>query len=344
MQELRLDCAMGGGQVLRTGLALATLLKKKTYFENIRANRPKPGLQAQHLAGVRALEMLGAETRGASIGSTELVFTPPQSITRDKIVLDVGTAGSVTLVMQTLLLPLAFSGEKRVVEITGGTHVPFAPPFDYFQSIFLPAAEKFGIRAKAELLQHGFYPKGGGKARFTIEPCGKLHATGFIERGKLARVTGVSKACELPLEIAERQKKSALKKLFARDIDTKIEASQGNALGPGTFVFLKAEYENSVAGFSALGEKGKPAESVGEEAAQRLLEFHASDAAVDEHLADQLIPLMALAQGKSVIAAMESDHASSSMRVCESFLGTKFYHDAENRLIQTEGAGFENQG
>lgn len=327
MQDLLLDCSIGGGQVLRTGLALATLSKNKTFFKNIRANRPKPGLQAQHLAGVRALEMLGAETRGASIGSTELAFTPPGEITRDKVVLDIGTAGSVTLVMQTLLLPLALSGEKKVVEITGGTHVPFAPQFDYFQEVFLPAAGKFGIKAKAELLQYGFYPKGGGKARFTIEPCGKLRATSFIEKGKLVRATGVSKACELPLEIAERQKKSALKKLSESGIDAEIEALQGKALSPGTFVFLKAEYENSVAGFSALGEKGKPAEKVGEEAATKLLEFNSSENAVDEHLADQLIPLMALTQGKSEIRAKKTEHLLSNVAVCEKLLNVKFEID-----------------
>lgn len=335
------DCSIGGGQVLRTGVALATLLKKPVEFHNIRASRPKPGLQAQHLAGVKALEMLGAKTQGAELGSTRMFFTPPKKIGEKRISLDIGTAGSVVLVMQTLLLPLAFSGEKRVVEVTGGTHVPFAPPFEYFQNIFLPTAEKFGLNANAELLQHGFYPKGGGKARFTIEPCAKLNALSITDRGSLARVTGVSKAGGLPLEIAERQKKSALKKLFAGNIDAKIGVSQVNALSPGTHVFLKAEYENSVAGFSALGEKGKPAEAVGEEAAQKLLEFHSSGMAVDEHLADQLIPLMALAQGKSSMKCRENDHLASSIRACEGFLGVKFSHEAEKQLVEVEGTGFE---
>jgi len=179
MNVIDLDCSIGGGQVLRTGLALATVLKKLVEFDNIRSNRPKPGLQAQHLAGVRALEQMGAKTKGAEIGSQKLSFTPPERIDFDKISLDIGTAGSITLVMQTLLLPLAFSGEKRIVEIKGGTHVSWSPPFDYFQKVFLPSAAKFGLHAECILKKHGFYPQGNGAVEITVHPCKTLKSADF---------------------------------------------------------------------------------------------------------------------------------------------------------------------
>ncbi|MBS3069994.1 RNA 3'-phosphate cyclase [Candidatus Micrarchaeota archaeon] len=327
MNAIRLDCAIGGGQVLRTGLALATVLKKRVEFENIRANRPKPGLQAQHLAGVRALEQMGGKAEGAQTGSQKISYTPPEKIDFEKISLDIGTAGSVTLVMQTLLLPLAFSGEKRTVELMGGTHVAWSPPFEYFEKVFIPAAAKFGIRAECSLKKYGFYPQGGGIAEIIVHPCGALRPAEFLERGELKSIEGVSAAANLPAEIAERQKKSALKQLVAQDISPKIKVESVNAEGQGTFVFLQANYGNSIAGFSALGEKGKPAEKVGEEVAQKFLEFNNSAEAVDEHLGDQLIPLMALAEGKSAIRTKKTEHLLANIAVCEKLLDVRFTVD-----------------
>ena len=334
MNAIRLDCAIGGGQVLRTGLALATVLKKRVEFENIRANRPKPGLQAQHLAGVRALEQMGGKAEGAQTGSQKISYTPPEKIDFEKISLDIGTAGSVTLVMQTLLLPLAFSGEKRTVELTGGTHVAWSPPFEYFEKVFIPAAAKFGIRAECSLKKHGFYPQGGGIVEITVHPCDSLQPAEFLERGELKSIEGVSAAANLPAEIAERQKKSALKQLVAQDISPKIKVESVNAEGQGTFVFLQANYGNSIAGFSALGEKGKPAEKVGEEVAQKFLEFNNSAEAVDEHLGDQLVPLMALAGGENAIRAAKTEHLLANIAVCEKLLGVKFTVD-ENTITKT---------
>ena len=327
MNAIRLDCAIGGGQVLRTGLALATVLKKRVEFENIRANRPKPGLQAQHLAGVRALEQMGGKAEGAQTGSQKISYTPPEKIDFEKISLDIGTAGSVTLVMQTLLLPLAFSGEKRTVELTGGTHVAWSPPFEYFEKVFIPAAAKFGIRAECSLKKHGFYPQGGGIVEITVHPCDSLQPAEFLERGELRSIEGISAVANLPIEIAERQKKSALKQLVAQDISPKIKVESVNAEGQGTFVFLQANYGNSIAGFSALGEKGKPAEKVGEEVAQKFLEFNNSAEAVDEHLGDQLIPLMALAEGKSAIRTKKTEHLLANIAVCEKLLDVRFTVD-----------------
>ncbi len=337
MNAIRLDCSIGGGQVLRTGLALATVLKKRVEFENIRANRPNPGLQAQHLAGVRALEQMGGKAQGAQIGSQKIFFTPPEKIDFENLSIDVGTAGSVTLVMQTLLLPLAFSGEKRTVEITGGTHVAWSPPFEYFEKVFLPAAAKFGIRAKCSLKKHGFYPQGGGIAEITVHPCNSLKPAEFLERGELKSIDGVSAVANLPAEIAERQKASANKTLVSQNVSPKIKVESVQAQGQGTYVFLKANYENAIAGFSALGERGKPAERVGEEAARKFLEFDASGAVVDEHLGDQMVPLMALAKGKSALRAKKTEHLLANIAVCEKFLHKKFLFDPKEKCGTVEG-------
>ncbi len=336
LQKIFLDCSIGGGQVLRTGLALSTILKTPVEFENIRASRPKPGLQAQHLAGVKALEQMGAKAEGTEIGSQKMFFSPPREISFDKISIGIGTAGSVTLVMQTLLLPLVFSGEKRIVEIKGGTHVSWSPPFEYFEKVFLPATAKFGVKAECVLKKHGFYPQGGGTVEITTHPAKELKACEFLEKGKLKSIEGISAVSNLPIEIAERQKKSVLEALISQSVSPKIQTKTVEALGQGTFVFLQADYENSIAGFSSLGEKGKPAEKVGEEAAQKLLEFHASDYCIDEHLGDQLIPLMALAKGKNTIKTAVTEHLLSNITVCEQFLPVKFAIEEKTVSVKTD--------
>ncbi|MEM4255551.1 MAG: RNA 3'-terminal phosphate cyclase [Candidatus Norongarragalinales archaeon] len=336
MRAVKLDCSNGGGQVLRTGLALSTILKTPVEFDNIRASRPKPGLQAQHLAGVKALEKMGGKTKYAAIGSQKMIFNPPEKIDFGKINIDIGTAGSITLVMQTLLLPLAFSGAKRTVEIKGGTHVAWSPPFEHFEKVFLPAAAKFGVRAECVLKKHGFYPQGGGVVEITVHPCKQLKPVELLKRGKLKSIEGISAVANLPIEIAGRQKKSSLNTLAVQNVSLKIQSKTVDASGQGTYVFLQANYEHGNAGFSALGEKGKPAERVGEEVARKFLEFQTSDYAVDEHLGDQLIPLTALAQGKSVIRAKKTEHLLSNASACEKLLGVKF---SISETVEVEGKG-----
>ncbi len=321
---MKLDCSAGGGQVLRTALTLSALTRTPLDLVNIRSTRPNPGLQAQHLTGVKAFEKLGAKTKNASIGSTSMQFIPPEEIGLEKIELDVGTAGSVTLVMQSLFLPLVFSGKKAEVKIKGGTHVKWSPPTDYFEKVFIPAAEKFGVKASIETIRYGFYPQGGGIAVLKTEPVESLKPVKLLEKGRLEKIEGVSAVANLPLKIAERQKASVLKNLVSLSASTKIKVETAKAISPGTFVFLKADYENSVAGFSSLGERGKTAEKVGEEAAKAFSEFDSSQACIDEHLGDQLIPLMSLAEGKSTIKAKITEHLLSNVWVCEQFLPAKF--------------------
>ena len=344
---VHLDCSIGGGQVLRTGIALSTILKTPVEFENIRVNRPKPGLQAQHLTGIKALEQMGAKTSGALIGSQKMMYTPPGENALEHLSLDVGTAGSVTLVLQTLFLPLAFSKTPKTIEISGGTHVNWSPTTGYFSQAFLPMAKKFGIDATLKTTRYGFYPKGGGIVEFTVNPCKELRVNSFLEKGKLKSLEGVSAQSNLMQEIAERQKKSVLKALVSLNERPKIKVENVDSTGQGTFVFLEANYENSVAGFSSLGEMRKPAETIGKEAAEMFLEFHNSPAAIDAHLGDQLIPPMALAKGKSEIRAKITEHLLSNIKVCEHFLPIKFKvegKEGEIGRIEVNGIGFKTEG
>jgi len=328
----------GGGQILRTALALSCLTQKAFQLKNIRANRPNPGLQAQHCTCVSASqEICGAKVEGNEIGSQKLVFQPSE-VKPGNYSFEVGTAGSVSLVFQSIFLPLVFAQNSSTLKITGGTHVKWAPVVDYVEKIFLHAVNP---HSNIRILKHGFYPSGGGIVEAEIKPA-EIQAINKTERGELKKITGVSAVANLPAEIAKRQKTSALKKLVGFDV--KIAEETATALSPGTFVFLRAEYENVVAGFSSLGERGKSAEKVGEEAADAFLRFHSSNACVDEHLGDQLIPFMALAQGKSEMAAFLTRHLLTNVKTCEQFLGVKFEIEGNSNevgRVAVEGTGFK---
>lgn len=315
--------------MLRTALALASVTKTPLELANVRSTRPKPGLQAQHLTAIKAFELLGAKVKGAELGSQSIEFRPPDEINEKEIELDVGTAGSTTLVMQSLFLPLCLAEKSITVKIKGGTHVKWAPTTDYFSQVFLPAAARMGLHAFLEVERHGFYPVGGGIAVLKTKPSKSAKGLEISDKGKLVSLEGIS-AASLPIEVAERQKTSAMKILF--DYSPKISVEQWNADCPGTSFFLKAQYENSVAGFTSLGEKGKPAETVGKEAANSFLDFNSSNETVDEHLADQLLALACVAKGKTRFNAKPTAHLLSNASVCRTMT---------NREIEIEENGRE---
>lgn len=326
----------GGGQILRTALALSALTQNSFELKNIRQNRPNPGLQAQHCTCVSASRKIcSAKVDGNEVGSQNLVFQP-NKVKAGGYSFDVGTAGSVSLVFQSLFLPLALAGKESRIKITGGTHVKWAPTADYVEKVFLPSIHS---QSAFRVLQNGFYPQGGGFVDAEIKPL-ELKPLRFLERGKLKKIAGVSAVANLPLEIAKRQKLSALKKLSG--FDAKIAEEIAVAISPGTFLFLLAEYENAIAGFSALGEKGKRAEAVGSEAADAFLRFDSSSACIDEHLGDQLIPFMALAKGKSEISALLTPHLLTNVKTCEQFLECGFEikgNAGEVGSVSVEGLG-----
>jgi RNA 3'-terminal phosphate cyclase (ATP) len=297
----------GGGQVLRTSLALSAIAGQPLHIYNIRAARSKPGLQAQHLTSVRAAAAIcGAELDGAAMGSQSFVFRPAHPPQAGEYVFDVteargsGSAGATTLILQTVLLPLALAEGESHVTIRGGTHAPFSPPFPYIHHVYLPTLWRMGVRAQVELQRYGWYPAGGGEITLTIQSNGgTLRPVTLTERGQLREVRGTAAVSNLPSHIAQRMANRAVNVLKETGIQSHVEAAHVEATGPGAGIFVIAEYEHSVAGFTAYGRKGLPSEHVADSACHDLIAYHRSHAATDMHLADQLVLPAALATGES---------------------------------------------
>lgn len=298
----------GGGQILRTALALAALTGRPFQLVNIRANRPKPGLAAQHVTAVRAAAAIcKAAVEGDRLRSLTLDFTPRGPAHCGDYLFDVaearegGSAGSTMLVLHAVLLPLALAAGRSTLTIRGGTHVPWSPNVDYVQEVWLPALSKMGVRADIELLRWGWYPAGGGEVRVSIVGLGGATLAPILrqERGELTSVRGRAVAANLPAHIPQRMRERACSLLNAAGIAAQIRVEEVGAACPGTGIFLIADYSAGRAGFSALGARGKPAETVAEEAVDMLLAHHRSGAAVDAHLADQLVLPAALASNSS---------------------------------------------
>jgi RNA 3'-terminal phosphate cyclase (ATP) len=293
----------GGGQILRTSLALSCVLGTPVEIVNIRKARRKPGLQPQHLTAVKAAAAVSrAHVEGAELSSTALRFSPGQVIGGDYF-FDVaekrGSAGSVSLVLQTVLLPLCFAKRPSTITVVGGTHVPWSPTFHYFKYVFISLLSRAGVKVDASLEKWGWYPAGGGKVQVSISPPAALMPIMLTERGKLVRVRCISAASNLPRDIAVRQRSRTVTVLAQKGIESDAEIADSPSPGKGTLVFLLAEYERVTAGFDALGAIGKRAEEVADEAASALFEYLDRNAALDPHLADQIIPYLALARGTS---------------------------------------------
>jgi RNA 3'-terminal phosphate cyclase (ATP) len=327
----------GGGQILRTGLALAAITGRTVQIKKIRAGRKNPGLAAQHLTGVRAIAAVcRARVTGDELGSQTLTFIPGGPPQAGDYVFDVaeasqgGSAGAATLVLQTILLPLALAAhsspsgnDHSTVVIQGGTHVAWSPPFDYACHVWLPALAQMGVEATLELVKWGWYPVGQGEIRATIKGLGtdrKLTPLTLVERGAMRRVWGRAVAANLPAHIPQRMTDRARSLLAEAGIQAQIEPLRVRAACAGAGIFLTAEYEHVPAGFSALGAKGKPSETVAEEAVAALLTHRDSGAALDEHLADQLVLPLALAGGESKFSVERaSRHLTTNAWVMEQF-------------------------
>lgn len=331
----------GGGSMLRYALALSTLTKKPFRMENVRKGRDKPGLKAQHLFCIRGLEDLcGAKSEGAILGSENVVFYPG-AIVKDSLNIDIGTAGSITLLLQSFLLPLLFHEKKVYLKITGGTDVPFSQPLDYFRNVFLPALSPYA-KFEVECERRGFYPKGGGKVKLTVEGkyrcdsgSSNIPLISLNEHEKLVHIHGNSFAAkELEKnEVANRMKRSCRKELtFYCPIKIDEEYIETHSAGAGIVVW--AVYEHGVLGGSFLGERNIRAEDVGRNAALDLKKEMDSNACVDRHLADQLVPYMgaitAVTGKECVIRTSEiTNHLRSNVYVTEMFLDVHFTIEGE---------------
>lgn len=322
----------GGGQILRTALSLAAIEGRAVRLEKIRAGRPNPGLAAQHVTCARAVAALcRADIAGDEIGSRCLEFAPGAAVRAGNYAFDIsatrkgGSAGATSLVLQAVLLPLALAQGGSRISLRGGTHVAWSPPFDYLQQVWLPALAKLGIAADMELRRSGWYPAGEGEFHAVIsglspQERGRLRPLTLFERGPLQSVTGRAIAANLPLRVARRMAGAARELLKSCGIDAAIDMETTKAACPGAGVFLTAHYRGVAGGFSALGERGKPAERVGEEVAQALIAHWRSGAALDRHLADQVLLPLALAQGPSSFSVETiTQHLRSNAFVIERF-------------------------
>jgi len=343
----------GGGQILRTALGLSAVLGRPVKVISIRAKRRDPGLQHQHLAAVRALQYISnARVEGDRIGSTELLFEP-RGLRGGELRIDVGTAGSVTLVLQALLPVLPFLPSRTTIEIRGGTDVPWSPPIDYVKLVLIPIISRFGISLEVEKIRRGHYPRGGGIVRVAVDPPHELKPAQIYERGRLNMIKGVSHAVRLPKHVAERQRTATEETLRSGGIDVPIdieveyyEPDKDPHLGPGSGIVLSAVFEKSVMGSDALGERGKPAEAVGREAATKLLEEIRSGAALDRHAGDMVVALAALASGLSKFSVSALTlHTLTVIKIAEMLTGCRIslssYELGKPFTMEVQGIGFK---
>ncbi len=335
MKTIEIDGSFGegGGQILRTALSLSCITGHGFRLFNIRKGRKKPGLMPQHITCVKAAsEISSADVSGTETGSTELMFIPCE-IKPGSYYFDIKTAGSSSLVLQTLLPPLVFADSLSRITIKGGTHVPFSPSYHYISGVFSAMMDRLGVKVESTINRYGFYPKGGGEVSFKVIPVKEIKGLNIILKGKLLSASGYSGVSNLPASIAERQKSSIIRTISPLTAD--IQAVDVPSPGKGTFVFLKAEYEGAPAGFSALGKRGKPAEEVGKDAAEQFLDFHNTSACLDPYLSDQVVIYLSLAHEKSSFTTSRiTRHLITNLWVIEKFLNIQYRIDGD---LNSEG-------
>ena len=314
----------GGGQILRSSLSLSLATGKAFRIENIRGKRERSGLLRQHLTAVlAAAEIGGAQVEGASLGSRTLTFVPGAVRPGDHRFV-IGTAGSGTLVLQTILPALMTASGPSGITIEGGTHNMQAPPFDFLEKCFLPVINRMGPNISVKLDRYGFYPAGGGCFTAKIEPCARLAAIDLVERGEITQRKAVAIVANLPRKIAEREIAIVAKRLNWEGEWMEILETR-NSVGPGNIVLIEVGTASGMTEvFCGFGRLGTTAESVAVEAAKEARSYLACEAAVGEHLADQLLLPFALAGGGTFTAQKLNRHARTNMEVIASFLPVEF--------------------
>lgn len=316
----------GGGQILRSSLALSLITGQPFRIVRIRAGRQKPGLLRQHLAAVSAAAEVGkAEVTGASLGSRELTFRP-NAVHPGEHRFAVGSAGSATLVAQTVLPALLCAQGPSDLRLEGGTHNPAAPPFEFLSRTFLPLVSRMGPRLAAELHRPGFYPAGGGELTLRIDPAPRLEPLDLTERGPVRTVRVEALVAGLPVSIAEREVATVVDLL---DLDPRAGTARElqSAYGPGNAVLVTVESAGLTEVFAGFGRRGVPAETVAAEAAEEAGRYLAADVAAGEHLADQLLLPLALARGGSFTTTTPSGHTTTNLDVIRRFLPVDFTVD-----------------
>jgi len=324
----------GGGQLLRTAVALAAVTGRAITVERIRAGRAKPGLAAQHMAAVRAVaELCGARVEGLALHSGRIVFEPG-AVRGGSFDIDIGTAGCAVLVVQALLPAALAAGGACRIAIRGGTDVRGAPPLDYARRVFLPLVARMGVDAQLQVPRRGYFPHGGGALELRVTPS-QLRALRIAERGALREIGGLAHVARLPLTVAERMRDAALRELGAHGARASIEArslGEAEALGIGGAIVIWAESEATVLGAGRAAERGVPAEVLGAAAGRALADDLDAGVTVDVHAADQLLVYLALAPGESEFTTRSvSSHARTAMWLIEQFLPVRFAVDVLER-------------
>jgi RNA 3'-terminal phosphate cyclase (ATP) len=321
----------GGGQILRTSLSLSLLTGRGFHLRNVRAGRPKPGLQPQHLMSVRAAATIGqAQVNGDSKGSTDLVFKPGK-VKPGKYRFDIGTAGATGLVLHTLYLPLMLGADApSELTLTGGTHVSTSPCFHFLDVTWRAYLAALGMRLRLEMVRPGFYPRGGGEVRVFLQPCKEVGTLKLLQRGQV-KVTGFSAIAELPDQVAKRQARRARYRLEQQGLDLNI-AEETWENGPGSVLALTLDTSPAPTLFFALGERGKPSEKVADEAVEQVLAYRwaGESAAIDPHSADQIVLPLALARGRSEFTTSEiTRHVTTNVAVIRRFLDREIVCEGE---------------
>jgi RNA 3'-terminal phosphate cyclase (ATP) len=312
----------GGGQILRSSLALAIVTGKAVHLRNIRARRSKSGLQPQHLMSVRAAAAISqAQIRGASLGSSDLVFEPGE-VVPGKYTFSIGTAGATGLVLHTIYLPLAWkTTEPSEITLIGGTHVKTSPCFHFLETTWRAYLEEIGLKIGLRMRRPGFYPRGGGVVEAHIQPAPRLHGLQLSDCGGVTQLTGISAVAGLPEQIAHRQRRRATSRFQDEQLRVAIKEESWED-GPGTVLTVVLNTRPVPTLFFGLGERGKPAERVADEAVEQALVYlRTTPTAIDAHSADQLVLPLALAEGPSSFRVAEvTSHLLTNVEVIRRFL------------------------
>jgi RNA 3'-phosphate cyclase len=327
----------GGGQLVRNAVALAALSGTAVRIRSIRAKRGKPGLAPQHLTAVRAVgEICGARIDGLAPRSTEIAFDPGP-VRAGRFAFDVGTAGSVTLVLQALLPLMVAAGAEYHVEVAGGTDVRAAPPLDYLREVLLPLVARMGAEVRLATRRRGYFPRGGGMVEVSVAPRA-LRPLRLDAPGRLLGVDGLAHVAHLPAHIAERMRTSALGRLGSRAVPAACDTAilQGEeAIGQGGALVMWARCEHTVLGAGRVAERGLRSEALGEAVGAELAADLDAQASLDVHAADQILIYAALAGGESSFATRElTEHARTAMWLTEKLLPVRFAISREAALTR----------
>ncbi len=340
MEYVQVDGSQGegGGQILRTAVAFSAILGRPVRVDRIRAGRDVPGLKRQHVAALKVIAgVFGGELRGATEGSSAVAFAPGK-LKAEAFSVDTGTAASVTLVLQAVVPAVALSGSRLKLDLVGGTDVPWSPTFDYFERVAREAYGSVGMRFGLSISRRGYYPAGGGRVMASIEPSRGFPPIQLTAPQPVTGVNLVSRCARLPRHVAERQLDSAaalLEKSGVRVLSKEISEEQADS--PGSSILAYHVAQGIFLGSDGIGARGKPAEEVGREAAEKFVFAAKSGARLDSNLADMVLPLLSLAptESRASVPAVTS-HLSSGMQLASRFTGCRWsVEEGHGRSIVT---------